>query len=943
MCNKFMPVSSMLLGIDIVPIKPMRNVTLIQADITQPQCKTLIKQQLQGWDVDLVLHDGAPNVAGGQVWSRDAYQQNELVVYALRLATYFLKPQGMFITKVFRSQDYNSLLWVLKQLFGRVDSTKPLASRAASAEIFLVCREYKAPKSIDPAMLDPTHLFQHFEQQQQHTQIFSKQHLKAARSRGGYDEQSVAAGILGKTTEIMTFIESEDPIVELGSYHSFTFTSPTGVLLLSHSSTTTEVRSLCEDLKVLGKGDFKALLKWRKKIREFIKSVKQEQLLQQSNIDNADAAPVTDPSKKPVELLSESELAAIEESEMTVAIAALKDKQQRMKKLEKKKKHERKQKQQRRLLFNKNNLADAHELVAADENDELFQLAAVKGVGAMDLLQQMSEEVLVEDEEEAEHATEHPSDDDALSDDEQSYYRQLERDLDSLYDQYRERRKISDRPSPPTTNSSAIFNGQTQSEMQDDDELPGQDESQPLAGQKRPRQDSDDSTSEEEEDAEVEAEEAEEQNPLLVSLADAESTKLNADVRVQRWFQRDVFHESQMQDRDIDEAETESTELSAAHAKQPRGSQLSLVDMMNAAGNSDTSDSSDSDLDDDSDEDGGRWLGEGEDGVGESDDAAGSLLSSTSSLPPSQRLLVGLASLSKSRQQLALEKQQTEADQKNLSKNREQADKGVDAAEDAADEDEDDAHLLVDLDSKKKAKKLQKRSDKKHGIDRGTAGGDESGFEEVAAEAPREVYSDDDEAVATTLALGHRSLLKRHREDLVNGSYNRYSVDLSLNASLPGWFLNEEKLHNTATLPVTKAEVEEYKDRLRLINDRPIKKIAEAKMRNKLKTERKWERIKQKLHEVENNPAMSNSSEKLKLMERVISRRDKRGKKKVERKYIISKRGGGTVGGGKDQGRGKQPIVRVDPRQKKDKRGMAKAEKRNTQKKKTANKRRRKV
>ena len=65
-----------------------------------------------------------------------------------------------------RSQDYTSLLYAFEQLFDIVTATKPSASRNTSAEIFVVCRGYKAPAKIDPALLDPRHLFKvctHFE------------------------------------------------------------------------------------------------------------------------------------------------------------------------------------------------------------------------------------------------------------------------------------------------------------------------------------------------------------------------------------------------------------------------------------------------------------------------------------------------------------------------------------------------------------------------------------------------------------------------------------------------------------------------------------------------------------------------------------------------------------------------------------------------------------
>ena len=269
-----MPVSSLIVGVDLVPIKPIKGVTTFVGDITTQECTTRIRSELQNHKADVVMHDGAPNV--GTNWEQDAYTQNELVLKSLKLATKVLRKDGFFITKIFRSVDYNSLLWVFNKLFGKVNATKPVASRQASAEIFVVCQKYKAPHTIDPKLLDPKYVFMESEDIIEKHNIKSLSQLAPAKEqkRKPIDESRGLSQFRKGT--LCQFVECTNPFQFLADYDQLTYTDPESEEYLKAQEPPKDMLEYCKDIRVLGKNELKVLIKWRHKIIRLLEKTQEK-------------------------------------------------------------------------------------------------------------------------------------------------------------------------------------------------------------------------------------------------------------------------------------------------------------------------------------------------------------------------------------------------------------------------------------------------------------------------------------------------------------------------------------------------------------------------------------------------------------------------------------------------------------------------------------------
>ena len=420
-----MPPHSLIVGVDLAPIKPIPRCITFQSDITTDKCRATLRQHLKHLKADAVLHDGAPNV--GTAWVQDAFTQAELVLQSMKLATEFLAEGGTFVTKIFRSKDYNSLLWVFNQLFAKVEATKPPSSRNVSAEIFVVCRGYKAPKNLDPKFLDARSVFAELADPipNNEAKVFNPE--KKKRKREGYEEGDWTQF---KEVPVSEFIQTTDPIAMLGSLNKLSFEQkPNGDIAVATidklPDTTKEIRDCCADLKVLGRADFKRLLRWRLRVREiFGFSTKKKD-------EEAKAAKDAQEGEEVAEIEDMDEEMQIQEE-----LERLKEKDSKSKKKQRRAENERKQKEIVRMQMN---MATPFEIgleqAGPTGDDAMFALKAVDKAGALSRIAKGKMAQVIEREKEE------SSEEEQFTDDEED---QLERDLDNMYGEYVEQRSARD-------------------------------------------------------------------------------------------------------------------------------------------------------------------------------------------------------------------------------------------------------------------------------------------------------------------------------------------------------------------------------------------------------------------------------------------------------------------------------------------------------------------
>lgn len=133
---------SVIVGIDLLPIDPpIAGTHFFQGDFMDETAPATLRAMMKGQQPDIVLSDMAPNTSGHV--STDHLRIMGLCEAAFLFAVEVLKPGGSFVAKTWQGGAESSLLTEMKKRFTSVKHIKPKASRADSAEMFVVALGFK--------------------------------------------------------------------------------------------------------------------------------------------------------------------------------------------------------------------------------------------------------------------------------------------------------------------------------------------------------------------------------------------------------------------------------------------------------------------------------------------------------------------------------------------------------------------------------------------------------------------------------------------------------------------------------------------------------------------------------------------------------------------------------------------------------------------------------
>ncbi len=130
-----------VVGIDLLDIEPIAGVDFAVQDFLAPEAPERLKAMLGG-EADGVISDMAANTTGHK--ATDHLRIVDLAELAAEFAGEVLKPGGFFLCKLFQGGETGKLVAQLKRDYALVRHIKPSASRAGSAELYVLAMGFRA-------------------------------------------------------------------------------------------------------------------------------------------------------------------------------------------------------------------------------------------------------------------------------------------------------------------------------------------------------------------------------------------------------------------------------------------------------------------------------------------------------------------------------------------------------------------------------------------------------------------------------------------------------------------------------------------------------------------------------------------------------------------------------------------------------------------------------
>ena len=130
-----------VVAIDYLAMEPLAGVELLELDFTAEGAEEKLKSLLRDGRADVVLSDMAAPTTGHT--RTDHLRIMGLAEAAAYFACDVLRPGGTFIAKVLQGGTERELLDLLKKRFAKVQHVKPPASRADSAELYVVATGFR--------------------------------------------------------------------------------------------------------------------------------------------------------------------------------------------------------------------------------------------------------------------------------------------------------------------------------------------------------------------------------------------------------------------------------------------------------------------------------------------------------------------------------------------------------------------------------------------------------------------------------------------------------------------------------------------------------------------------------------------------------------------------------------------------------------------------------